>query len=164
VFNAAWLVCWHYNHFGLSVLVMLALLGLLIASYLKLNVGRAPVSTAERWCVDAPFSIYLGWITVATVANVTEYLYFIHWNGFGIDGQVWAVIMLAVASLLGLLMAFTRRDSGYLVVLIWSFIGIAAKQAPFPLVANSAWVSAAFALGLVVFSIVQRRRMAVKSG
>lgn len=164
VFNAAWLVCWHYNQFGLSVLVMLTLLGLLIASYLKLNVGRAPVSTAGRWCVDAPFSVYLGWITVATVANVTEYLYFIHWSGFGIDAQVWAVIMLAVASLLGLLMAFYRRDSGYLVVLIWSFVGIAAKQAAFPLVANSAWVAAAFALGLVIFSIVQRRRVVAGLG
>ena len=47
IFNAAWLFTWHYNIFGLSVLVMLTLLGLLIASYLKLNVGRTAVSSAE---------------------------------------------------------------------------------------------------------------------
>ena len=158
VFNAAWLFCWHYNQFGLSVIVMLALLGSLIASYLKLNVGRAPVSNTEKWSVDIPFSVYLGWITVATVANVTDYLYFINWTGFGIAPQVWAVIMLAVASLLGLSMTFSRRDSGYLFVLVWSFAGIAVKQVTEPLVANSAWVAVVFALGLAVLSLIRRRR------
>ena len=158
IFNALWLVCWHYNQFGLSVLVMLALLGLLIVSYLKLKVGRISIGNAERWCIDIPFSVYLGWITVATVANITSYLYSINWNGFGLDPQVWAVIMIAVASAVGLIMAQTRRDSGYLFVLIWSFVGIAVKQAAFPLVANSAWVASAFVFMLVIFSMTQRRR------
>ncbi len=158
VFNAAWLFCWHYNQFGLSVIVMLTLLGLLVASYLNLNVGRTPVSQAEKWSVDIPFSVYLGWISVATIANVTDWLYFINWNGFGIAPQVWAVIMLGVASLLGLLMTISRRDSGYLFVLVWSFAGIAVKQAVEPLVANSAWVAVLIAFGLAVFSLVQRRR------
>src|SRR5215208_16295 len=114
--NAAWLFCWHYNLFGLSVLVMLALLGLLIASYLRLNVNRSTVTSAEHWSVDVLFSVYLGWITVATVANITDWLYFVGWNGFGISAQAWAVVMLIVASLLGLGMALTRRDAGYLLV------------------------------------------------
>jgi hypothetical protein len=158
VFNAAWLFCWHYNQFGLSVLVMLTLLGLLITSYLKLNVGREPINSAEKWCVDIPFSVYLGWITVATVANVTDYLYFIGWNGFSIAPQVWAVIMLIVASLLGAAMSVMRHDSGYVFVLVWSFVGIAVKQSAAPLVANSAWVLALVALGLAVFAIFKRRQ------
>jgi benzodiazapine receptor len=160
VFNAAWLFCWHYNVFGLSVLVMLTLLGLLIASYLKLNVGRTSVGNAEKWCVDIPFSVYLGWISVATVANVTEYLYSIHWTGFGIAPQVWAVIMLAIACLLGFLMTISRRDIGYAFVLVWSFAGIAQKQADTALVANSAWVAALFIFGLAIYSMIQRRRVA----
>jgi hypothetical protein len=158
VFNAAWLFCWHYNTFGLSVIVMLALLATLIVSYLRLNVGRTPVSNAEKWSVDIPFSTYLGWISVATIANVTDYLYLINWDGFGITPQVWAVIMLAVASIVGLLMTLTRRDSAYTFVFVWSFIGIAVKQAAEPLVATSAWIAAVVALGLAVYSIVQRRR------
>ena len=158
LFNAAWLVCWHYNLFGLSVLVMLTLLILLIASYLKLNVGRTPVSAAEKWTVDIPFSVYLGWISVATIANVTDWLYSVNWNGFGLAPQLWAVIMLAVASLVGLLMALTRRDSGYLFVFVWSFVGIAVKQAAEPSVANAAWVAAVVAVGLAAYSVVQRRR------
>ncbi len=158
IFNAAWLFCWHYNQFGLSVLVMLALLTTLIASYLKLEVGRRSVSAAERWCVDVPFSVYLGWITVATVANITDWLFSISWSGWGITAQPWAAIMIGVASLLGVLMALTRRDAGYLFVLVWSFIGIAVKQAEFPLVANSAWAASALAGGLALYSIIQRRR------
>jgi hypothetical protein len=156
LFNAAWLFCWHYNLFGLSVLVMLGLLGLLIASYLRLDVNRIRVSRIEYWSVDVLFSVYLGWITVATVANITDWLYYIGWDGFGIAAEAWAVIMLVVASLLGLAMALTRRDAGYLSVLVWAFAGIAIKQSAAPVVAVSAWAAAAFMLGLVVFSLLRR--------
>ncbi|MBI3163395.1 MAG: tryptophan-rich sensory protein [Chloroflexi bacterium] len=154
--NAAWLFCWHYNLFGLSVLVMLALLGLLIASYLRLNVNRESVSRAERWSVDIPFGVYLGWITVATVANVTDWLYLIEWNGFGIAPQTWAVIMIAVASTLGLAMSVTRRDAVYLAVLVWSFAGIAVKQSSEPVIVTSAWIAAALMAGLIVLSLLRK--------
>jgi len=158
VFNAAWLFCWHYIQFGLSVLVMLALLGLLIASYLRLGVARTPNSTVEHWCVEVPFSVYLGWITVATVANISDWLFSINWSGWGITAQPWAAIMIAVASLLGLLMALTRQDDAYLFVLVWSFIGIAVKQTSSPLVMNSAWAASAFALVLAIVCVIQRFR------
>jgi hypothetical protein len=158
VFNAAWLFCWHYNQFGLSVLVMLILLGLLIASYLRLDVARTRVSEGEHWCVQVPFSVYLGWISVATIANISDWLFSISWSGWGITAQAWAAIMIAVASLLGLLMALTRRDDAYLFVLVWSFIGIAVKQAEFPLVANSAWAASVLAFGLAVYYMIQRIR------
>jgi hypothetical protein len=157
LFNAAWLFCWHYNLFGLSVLVMLVLLGLLIASYLRLNVNHSSVARSEYWCVDVLFSVYLGWITVATVANITDWLYWVGWDGFDIAAQTWAVIMLAVASLLGLAMALRRRDVGYLAVLVWAFVGIAVKQTSAPTVVLSAWIAAAFMLGLAFFSLIRRR-------
>ena len=159
--NAAWLFTWHYNYFGLGVLVMLTLLGLLIASYLRLEVNRIPASRAEWWSLDLMFSIYLGWITVATVANITDWLYWIGWNGFGIHAQVWAVIMLAAASLLGLRMAITWRDVGYLSVLVWAFVGIGVKQAAAPVVALSAWIAAGSTLVLIMYSWT--RRAAAKS-
>jgi hypothetical protein len=154
--NATWLFCWHYNQFGLSVIVMLSLLGLLIASYLRLDVNRVSASRVERWSVDIPFSIYLGWITVATVANVTDWLYLVNWNGFGIAATTWAIIMLAVASLLGLSMAISRRDVGYLSVLVWAFIGIAVKQTSAPNVVISAWIAAGLMLVLAVYSLARR--------
>jgi hypothetical protein len=156
--NAAWLFCWHYNQLGLSVLVMLSLLGLLIASYLRLGVSHTPNSTFEHWCVEVPFSVYLGWITVATVANISDWLFSISWSGWGITAQPWAAIMIAVASLLGLLMALTRLDDAYLFVLVWSFAGIAVKQTSSPLVMNSAWAASALALVLAIFCMIQRFR------
>ena len=155
--NAAWLFCWHYNQFGLSVLVMLALLGLLIASYLRLDVNRASVSRLEYCSVDILFSIYLGWITVATVANISDWLYSIGWDGFGIPAQVWAIVMLFVASLLGTAMALKRRDVGYLAVLVWAFVGIALKQVSAPMVLMSAWIAAVLMAGLILFSLVRTR-------
>jgi hypothetical protein len=158
VFNAGWLFCWHYNLFGLSVLVMLALLGTLIVSYLKLDVGRMMVSSGEKWAVNILFSVYLGWISVATIANITSWLYSINWDGFGIVPEIWAVIMLAVASLVGALMAFRRQDAGYLVVFVWAFAGIAVKQADTPLVAYAAWMAAVIAAGLAIYSLIWRWR------
>src|SRR5512139_2666553 len=158
VFNAAWLFCWHYNQLALSVVVMLVLLGLLIASYLRLDVGKTPARGVEKWSVDVPMSVYLGWISVATVANISNWLYSIQWDGFGIAPQVWAVIMIVIASLLGALMTVIRRDSGYVFVLAWAFAGIGVNQADAPLVANTAWAAAILMLGLAIFSIVQRRR------
>lgn len=155
--NAAWLFCWHYNRFGLSVIVMLTLLVLLIASYLRLNVNRSLVRPAEYWSVDVLFSVYLGWITVATVANISDWLYFVKWNGFGIPAQTWTVIMLAIASLLGLTIAWLRRDVGYLAVLIWAFVGIAVKQTSAPTVVLSAWIAALTMLALLIFSWTSRR-------
>ena len=157
IFNAAWLFTWHYNYFGLGVIVMLGLLGLLIASYLSLNVNRVSVTTAERWSVDIPFSVYLGWISVATIANVTDWLYLVGWNGFGIAAQTWAVIMLVVASVVGLLMALTRRDAAYLLVFVWSFVGIALKQVTAPMVVTTAWIAAGAMFILVVYSLIQRK-------
>ena len=157
IFNAAWLFTWHYNQFGLSVLVMLSLLGLLIASYLSLNVNKESVSRAERWSVDIPFSVYLGWITVATVANVTDWLYLVEWNGFGIAPQTWAVIMIVVASVVGLLMTLTRKDAAYVFVLVWSFIGIAVKQADVASVAITAWIGAGAMLLLAIYNLTRRQ-------
>lgn len=160
VFNAAWLFCWHYEQFALSVLVMLALLATLIISYLRLDVGRGRLGAAERWCVDVPFGLYLGWVSVATIANITSFLYYVQWDGFGIAPQVWAVIMLTVASLLGLLIARARRDAAYLLVFAWAFSGIALKQAATVMVANAAWVAAGLALALAVVSLLRRGRSA----
>ncbi len=159
LFNGGWLFCWHWGQFGLSVIVMLALLGTLLASYLRLGVGRLRVRASERWCVDIPFGAYLGWITVATVANISDYLFIVGWNGFGLAPQVWAVVMLAVACLLGLGMAITRGDTAYLLVLVWAFVGIAVKQSASVLVMTAAWVAAALALLLAMLTLVRSARL-----
>lgn len=158
VANSVWLFLWHYGYFGLSVLAMLTLLISLIVIYLRLGVGKEVVSSGERWLVHLPFSIYLGWITVATIANITAFLEFVDWNGFGIAPEIWTIIMLIVAIVVAGLMAYSRQDIAYLLVLIWAFIGIGVEQADTPLVANAAYVAAAVVALLVIWVIVQKLR------
>src|SRR5690606_31988611 len=67
--NVGWLVAWHADRIAVSEVVMLALLGTLVAVSVRLDARRAPASRTQRWLVDAPFSVYLGWISVATIAN-----------------------------------------------------------------------------------------------
>jgi hypothetical protein len=148
--NIVWLFLWHYQLFLLTLVAMGALLLLLIAIYVRLGIGRTAVSPAERWLVQLPFSIYLGWISVATIANVTSVLDYVNWNGWGISPEVWTAIMLLVGVGLVLAMAFTRGDVAYGLVIIWAFIGIALKHSGTPFVATSAWL----AVGLVVVALV----------
>jgi len=155
--NITWIFLWHYNLFNLTVPVMLTLLGSLIAIYLSLNIGKQPVSQRERWLVNAPFSIYLGWITIATVANIAQWLYFINWNGFGISAATWTVIMLAAATLISAGMAFLRRDWLYLLVPIWAVVGIALKQAGNPVVSTGAWIAVGILAVLVIYSIITQK-------
>ena len=158
--NAGWLFTWHYELFPLSVVVMLALLVTLIAIYLRLDNGRVQVSTVEKWCVSIPFSVYLGWISVATIANITDLLYYWRWDGFGIAPEMWAVIMLLVATVLALTMALTRGDVAYLSVFVWSFVGIAVKQSATPLVANTAWAMAVLVALMIPVGVMYRRKLA----
>ena len=158
--NSVWIFLWHYNLFPLSLVVMLVLLAALLVIYLRLDIGRTRVSTVERWCVNIPFSVYLGWITVATVANVTDVLYDLGWNGFGIAPETWAVIMLIIAAGLGVAMAVTRRDVAYLLVLVWAFAGIGVKQAAVPLVATTAWIVTALMIFMIFYSVIARKGQA----
>lgn len=156
VANSAWIFLWHYEFFALTLVAMLALLGLLIAIYLRLDIGRSPASQGQKWAVNLTFSIYLGWITVATIANVTSLLDYLRWDGWGISPQAWTAIMLGAAVFIAWAMSLTRRDAAYLLVLIWAFIGIAVKHAATPSVATSAWVATVLVGGALLYAIVAR--------
>jgi hypothetical protein len=159
--NCAWIFLWHYKLFTLTLVAMITLLVSLILIYLRLGIGSGnKVSRGETWAVRIPFSVYLGWITVATIANVTDVLYNLQWSGWGIAPQIWSAIMLGVAVIVAVWMALSKRDVAYLAVLVWAFAGIAVK---FPagssgLVNTSATVAAVMAALLVVYSLVFKKR------
>ena len=155
--NGTWIFLWHYNFFPATLVVMAVLLVSLIMVYLTLGVGTRRVSGAERWAAWLPVSIYLAWVSVATIANATELFYYLGWQGAPLDPQVWAVILLVVALVVGGLMAARHADAAYLGVFVWSFVGIAVKQAEFPLVAYTAWAAAGLALLLAVAAPFLRR-------
>jgi hypothetical protein len=153
--NSAWIFMWHFERFTITLPFMLAILISLLLIYLRLS----SVTGSLKWLVKLPFSIYLGWITVATVANISQFLFFANWGGWGISGATWAVIMLGIASLLGLIMAWRENDTPYLLVLIWAFIGITISQADSQLVVYGAWTAVAVLAAGLLGSIVKHRRV-----
>lgn len=151
VVNVLWLWLWHHEYFPLTVTTMLVLLGLLIACYLRLDIGRSKVSLVEHCCVDIPFSLYLAWISVATIANITIALRHADWSGWGLSEPFWAALMISVATALGAIACLQRRDFAFIAVLVWAFVGIADKQAATPLVVYAAWIATG-CLGVVAIA------------
>ena len=148
--NSIWIFLWHYQQFVATLGAMLILLATLIAVYLRLRAGQKKVSSAEAWMARVPFSIYLGWITVATVANISDVLDFVGWNRFGLSEATWMVIILGAVLIIVGLMNFLRRDVAYTLVILWALIGIAVKFPQEGIVTIATWVT----FGLVALSLV----------
>jgi benzodiazapine receptor len=157
LFNALWLFLWHYEIMAFSVILMFALLATLIAIYLRLDVGRASVPLREKVCVHMPFSVYLGWITVASIANVAVALTAVGWDGAGIEPVTWAMLVIAVAVLITLIVIATRKDAAYSLVIAWAIAGIMAKQIENQTVVLTAEVSIAIVLIAIVAMAVASR-------
>jgi benzodiazapine receptor len=128
ILNVSWLFLWHYELIGFSTLLMFALLATLISIYLRLNIGRANVPLKEKLCVHLPFSVYLGWITVASIANVAVALTAAGWSGGGVENVTWALLVIVVALVIALAVIATRKDAAFGLVIVWALAGIMSKQ------------------------------------
>jgi hypothetical protein len=147
--NSMWIFLWHYELFVGTLAAMFVLLASLIATYLRLGIGDTTVSTSEKWMVRVPFSIYLGWITVATIANVTDVLSFLKWNQFGHSDGTWMIVILFAVVVISGLMSLTRRDIAYVAVILWALAGIGVKFPQEGIVTLGIWV----AFGLVAATL-----------
>ncbi len=155
--NSAWIFLWHYNQFPLTLVAMLLLLATLIVTYVRLGIGRKAVSAGERWAVHLLFSIYLGWITVATVANISDVLDYLQWNRFGIVPEIWMSIILAAVLVIAILMNLTRHDIAYAAVLLWALAGISVKQSAVPAVVIPTWITFALVALTLVAALFTRK-------
>ena len=126
--NAGWIFSWQYRVLPLSLVCMAVLLLSLILMYNRLSVGKTSAGASEKYMVHLPMSVYIGWISIATIANVTVFLVFYRWDRFGVDEQIWAVVMMAVGILLGLVALFYRKDIFYALVIDWALLGILLKR------------------------------------
>ncbi|MFA5928797.1 MAG: tryptophan-rich sensory protein [Candidatus Margulisiibacteriota bacterium] len=124
--NISWIVSWHYDLIGLSVLIMAVLLVLLIKIADILRVEQ--LTSREKIFISTPFSVYFGWITVAAIANITVFLVSIGWNGFGVADFVWTSVILLVGALIGILRMHKDKNIAYGLVLIWAYLGILLKH------------------------------------
>jgi benzodiazapine receptor len=126
--NIVWLFLWQFEYLSFSCVLMFLLLASLILIYLRLKIGKSTAPLREKLTVHLPFSVYLGWITIASIANVTVTLVSVNWDGLGISQETWATFLIIVALLITVLVIATRKDVAYGLVTIWALVGIAVNQ------------------------------------
>jgi hypothetical protein len=159
--NASWIFAWHYQLVWLSMVLMLVILCSLIIIYLRLGIGHRIVGKNERNMVHHPFSVYLGWITVATIANAATVFIRYQWNGAGISEEVWTSVMITIASAISVIMLFVRKDLLFSLVIIWAFSGIIFRQMNsettfYPSILFTAFAGIFFITTTIIFQMVRR--------
>jgi translocator protein len=124
--NVSWILVWQYLFTTASVVVMLVLLFSLMRIFLLLQQSKMK-NTIEQVFIKLPFVVYLAWICVATIANISALLVSLNWNGGFLSHEYWTIIMISIAALLGLFIAYKFKEPAFLLVLIWAFFGIYSK-------------------------------------
>lgn len=160
VAQSIWVYLFLSRLFALSVMAMVLILIPLIAAYLRLGIGKQRVPQMKKWCVHFPVSIYLGWISVATIVNVASWLYSLGWNGWGLSAELWTAMMLFVAFVIAAVIAIQRRDFAYTGVTIWALVAIALKQWNNSLLRNMALVLAIALVVIITIKSLQNERTA----
>lgn len=127
VLNGAWIVAWHYEALWLAAVIIVALLWTLIRINQKTTANRTTLGAT--FAIRVPFAVYFGWVTVATVANISALLVQAGFSeGFFFSAEVWTVIILAVAALIGSVTALINSSASYALVLVWAFWGILSRH------------------------------------
>lgn len=126
--NAGWIIAWHYLYLGISLAIMLAFLIVLLRLYIAIRPMKNQMPFFYRLWTFHAFVVYLAWICVATIANVTALLIGVGWQGEPLSPQIWSVIMILVALLLGIFMVGKQKQPAFGFVLVWAFWGIYSAQ------------------------------------
>lgn len=152
ILNSSWVIVFQYEYFTTSIFIMLGILLTLIIIYKMIQ--RLPHST---WFMRFPFSVYIGWISVATIVNV---FVIFEANGieqlFGLDEQIWAIVMLIVGAILGVVFTLTQHDIAYSLVFIWAFIAIRVEQSDDPAIVTASMVAVVLLVVGIVIEVIRR--------
>lgn len=147
ILNMGWIFLWHYEKIFWSLIVMLGLLLTLIYLFRQI---RIPLR--KKWhllVLRAPVGVYYGWISVATIANITALLVSLNWGAWGIPPNAWTIIVMVVAAILALLILWKHACLAYALVIIWAFIGIIIKRGAQSVVHQDIIAAAWILIGLI---------------
>jgi len=154
--NVAWIIAFSFGRFWVAMAIMLALLSNLIAIHLRIGDPRA-LGRLDRVTTALPFGLYLSWISVAVITNAFQLAAVQGWLGLGIDGTLWSVGMMAVATGLGAFMALRRGVTVFPLVVAWALAAIAVRYPDTPLITASAWSLVGIGGLVFIFCAVPRR-------
>lgn len=157
LFNITWLFLWQYEYIVASVPLIFALLATLVVIYLRLDIGKARVALGERLFVHLPISVYLGWITIASIADVSSAVVSVGWGGFGLAPSTWAQMAVIVALGTTLVVLGARRDVAYGSVVVWALVGVTANQLEHPEVTFVTGASAIIVIAAIFLLLLTNR-------
>lgn len=145
--NIAWIFVFHYSYafmvanplfFLLSVVLLIFVFLALLITYLRLAVGVEAVPRYEKLAVHLHLSVYLGWISVATIAALASAINILVPTIPTETQHLATAAMLFVALILTLLLVYLRRDYGVALVILWAAVGIGVKWFTIPVILYSA--------------------------
>lgn len=127
--NIAWIFAWHHQYFAITLVCMsILLISLIVLNIRSTELRQAHPSGKYTWLVWGPLGLYLGWICIATIANMAVYLTAIEWGQWGVSAMVWAVVLSVIGALVGL---FLLRQLGLIpaaIAIAWGLFGLFMKQ------------------------------------
>lgn len=124
--NTIWIFAWHYDAIWLTLPLMIFILVSLIMINMKLRQHK--LSFLKKILIRLPFTIYFGWITVATVANTTTFLVWSNWSRLNLSEVFWADIIFVIGAGIGFASILYYKSYAYGMVLIWAYVGILIKH------------------------------------
>ncbi len=122
--NMGWILAWQYEVIDLSMVFMLVILGCLVVIHRRLGIVNPNASWLRKLVVHLPFSLYVGWITVATLANISSVQAAHGWLDAGMSVTAWTLVKLAVAGAIGATVVLRRGDVAFGLVVVWAAWGI----------------------------------------
>lgn len=166
--NSLWIFAWHYNVIWLSlILIVIVLISLIL---IDREIRKTKLTLTEKILVRTPFDIYFGWITVATIANVTTFLVAIGWKGFGLPETVWTIIILLVGFLIVTANIVRNRNFAYGLTVIWAYTGILVKHSSntafngaYPSVISAVSICIAFLVIVMIYTLLTRKKESIYS-
>ena len=159
VFNMSWIIAWHYLQIEISVVIMLLFLVTLIQLFLKSNIMANDLNLTQKFILQTPFIVYLGWISVATIANITALMVAYKWTALSIAPVYWSAAMILIAIVLALLMVKKFQVVSFTLVVAWALWGIYNAQGPAaPILARLTAGGIGLLISAVLFRFIQQFR------
>jgi len=127
ILNLSWVIAWHYGllavSFGILVLFLIVMIGIRLSIQ-----SQEPLTSTEKWFIRLPFSVYFGWITIATIAGATALLIGYGFTGFGFSEAAWTMLVLLFGAGIGIAATLRFRDVAYLLVIMWAYSNILSNH------------------------------------
>jgi hypothetical protein len=123
--NCAWIYFWHSGQIAVCFVIIFLLLTTLIFLLVKLG-GCA--TTGETWLVQAPFGIYAGWVTVASMANFAIMLAYFDVQISRAAEIGLAVTLILAAAIAAVTVRVKLQNFFYPLAVAWAVTAIAVKQ------------------------------------